>query len=146
MNWLAHQAPPSMEFSRQQYWSVLPFPSPGHLPNPGFKPESPALQADASPSEPSGKPKPMSTEPVMPSKHLILCCPLLLLPSTLPSIRVFSNESALHIRWPVDLIKSNQNPKSSGEQGLEAATETDFFFGHAKHSFWQVQIKEYNWG
>ena len=36
----------------------------------------------------------------MPSNHLILCCPLLLLPSILPSIRVFSNESALHIRWP----------------------------------------------
>ena len=42
----------------------------------------------------------MSTEPVMPSDHLILCCPLLLLPSIVPSIRVFSNESALHIRRP----------------------------------------------
>ena len=42
----------------------------------------------------------MSTELVMPSNHLILCCPLLLLPSILPSIRVFSNESALSIRWP----------------------------------------------
>ena len=44
--------------------------------------------------------KPMSIESVMPSNHLILCCPLLLLPSIFPSIRVFSNESALHIRWP----------------------------------------------
>jgi len=42
----------------------------------------------------------MSTELVMPSNHLILCCPLLLLPSIFPSIRVFSNESVLHIRWP----------------------------------------------
>ena len=42
----------------------------------------------------------MSIEPVMPSNHLILCCPLLLLPSIFPSIRVFSNKSALHIRWP----------------------------------------------
>ena len=42
----------------------------------------------------------MSIESVMPSSHLILCCPLLLLPSIFPSIRVFSNESALHIRWP----------------------------------------------
>ena len=41
----------------------------------------------------------MSTESVRPSTHLILCCPLLLLPSTFPSIRVFSNESVLHIRW-----------------------------------------------
>ena len=45
-------------------------------------------------------PKPMSIELVMPSNHLILCCPLFLLPSIFPSIRVFSNESALHIRWP----------------------------------------------
>ena len=42
----------------------------------------------------------MSTESVMPSNHLILCCPLLLLPSIFPSILVFSNESVLHIRWP----------------------------------------------
>ena len=42
----------------------------------------------------------MSIEAVIPSSHLILCCPLLLLPPTPPSIRVFSNESALHIRWP----------------------------------------------
>ena len=41
-----------------------------------------------------------SIESVMPSSHLILCCPLLLLPPTLPSIRVFSNESTLHMRWP----------------------------------------------
>ena len=42
----------------------------------------------------------MSTESMMPSNHLILCCPLLLLPAVFPSIRVFSNESALHIRRP----------------------------------------------
>ena len=45
-------------------------------------------------------PKPMSIESVMPSNCFILCCPLLLLPSIFPSIRVFSNESALHIKWP----------------------------------------------
>ena len=45
-------------------------------------------------------PKPMSIESVMPSNHLIPCRPLLLLPSIFPSIRVFSNESALHSRWP----------------------------------------------
>ena len=45
-------------------------------------------------------PKLMSIESVMPSNHLILYCPLLLLPSIIPSIRVFSNESALRIRWP----------------------------------------------
>ena len=50
------QAPPSMGFSRQKQWSVLPFPPPGDLPNPGIKPRSPTLQADALPSEPPGKP------------------------------------------------------------------------------------------
>ena len=45
-----------MEFSRQEYWSGLPFPSPGDLPDPGIEPESPALQADSLPSEPPGKP------------------------------------------------------------------------------------------
>ena len=45
-------------------------------------------------------PKLLSIESVMPSNHLILFCPLLLLPSIFPSIKVFSNESALHIRWP----------------------------------------------
>ena len=44
---VAHQAPPSMGFSRQEYWSGLPFPSPGDLPNPGIKPRSLALQADS---------------------------------------------------------------------------------------------------
>ena len=53
---VAHQAPPSMGFSRQEYWSGLPFPSPGDLPDPGIKPRSPAMQADALTSEPPGKP------------------------------------------------------------------------------------------
>ena len=51
---VAYQAPLSMGFSRQVYWSGLPFPSPGDLPNPGIEPRSPALQADALPSEPPG--------------------------------------------------------------------------------------------
>ena len=50
-----HQAPPSMGFSRQEYWSGVPFPSPGNLPDPGFEPRSPALYTDALPSEPPGK-------------------------------------------------------------------------------------------
>ena len=95
--WLvAHQAPLSIGFSRQEYWIRLPFPSPGDLPNPGTELRSPTLQADSLPSEPPGKPIKL----VMPSNHLILCHPLLLLPSIFPSIRVFSSESALHIRWP----------------------------------------------
>ena len=50
----AHQAPQSTEFSRQEYWSWLPFPFPGELPEPGIKPGSPTLQADSLPPEPPG--------------------------------------------------------------------------------------------
>ena len=53
---VAIQAPLSMEFSRQGYWSVLPYPSPGDLLHPGIEPGSPALKADSLPSEPLGKP------------------------------------------------------------------------------------------
>ena len=53
---VAYQAPPSMGFSRQECWNGLPFPSPGDLPDPGIEPGSPALQADALPSETPGKP------------------------------------------------------------------------------------------
>ena len=53
---VAHQAPQSMGFSRHEYWSGLPFPSPGDLPDPGIKPGSPALYADALPSKLPGKP------------------------------------------------------------------------------------------
>ena len=117
-----------MEFSRQGYWSKVPFPTPGDLPDPGIEPASlvsPALaggffttvqlSSDAQSrltlcsmdcSTP-GLPvhhqsrnllKFMSIESVMPSNHLILCRPFLLPPSILP-IRVFSNESALRISW-----------------------------------------------
>ena len=60
--------------------------------------------------------KPMSIESMMPSNHLILCCPLLFLPSIFPSIRVFSNELVLHIRWPkhwsfrLSISPSNEHP------------------------------------
>ena len=63
-------------------------------------------------------PKPMSIESVMPSNHLILCRPLLLLPSIFPSIRVFSNESALHIRWPKYWSFSFNISSSSEHPGL----------------------------
>ena len=52
---VAYQAPPSMGFSRQEYWSGVPFLSPGDLPDPGIEPRSPAFQADGLTSEPAGK-------------------------------------------------------------------------------------------
>ena len=167
-----------MEFSRQEYWSGLPCPPPGDLPDSGIEPRSPTLQADSLLSEPPGKPmntgvgslsllqgifltqesswgllhcrrilyqlsyqgipifvpivviqlvgrvrlfatpwnavhqaslfftisqslfKFVSIKLVMPFNHLILCRPLLLLPSVFSIIRIFSNESALCNRWP----------------------------------------------
>ena len=128
---VACQAPLSMEFSRQEYWNGLLFPTPWNLPDPGIKPASPAsppwchlgsplfssvqslshvqlfataciaaCQASLSITNCQSSPKPMSIELVMPSSHLILCCPFLLLPSIPPSIRVFSSESTLRMRWP----------------------------------------------
>ena len=87
-----------MGFSRQEYWSGLPFPSPGDLPNPGIELRSSTLQADTLTSELPGKV--IFIESVMPSNHLTLCHPFLLPHSIFPRIRVFSNESTLRIRWP----------------------------------------------
>ena len=75
-----------------------------------------ACQASLSITNYRSPPKPMSIESVMPSNHLILCHPLFLLPSIFPSIRVFSNESALRIRWPkywsfsFSISPSNEHP------------------------------------
>ena len=75
-----------------------------------------ACQASLSITNSWSPPKPVSIESVMPSNHLILCRPLLLLPSIFSSIRVFSNESALHIRWPkywsfsFNISPSNEHP------------------------------------
>ena len=77
---------------------------------------SAARQASLSITNSRSPPKPMSIESVMPSNHLILCHPLLLLPSLFPSIRVFSKESALCIRWPkywsfsFNISPSNEHP------------------------------------
>ena len=76
-----------------------------------------ACQTSLSITNSQSPPKPISIESVMPSNHLILCCHLLLLPSIFPSIRVFSNESALHIMWPkywsfsFNINPSNEHPE-----------------------------------
>ena len=62
---VAYQAPPSMGFSKEEYWSGFPFPSQGDLPHPGIKPGSPAFKTDALPSEPQGKSEP-------PGKNILL--------------------------------------------------------------------------
>ena len=118
---VACQVPLSMGFSRQEYWRGLLFPSPGDLPASGIETSPPvtsiaqgqllscirlfatpwtaASQASISIFNSQSLLKFMSIESVMPSNYLILCHPLLL-PSIFPSIRVFSNESVLHIRLP----------------------------------------------
>ena len=77
-----------------------------------------ARQASLSITNSWSSPKPMSIELVMPSNHLILCRPFLLLPSIFPSIRVFSNESALYIRWPKYWSFSFNISPSSEHPGL----------------------------
>ena len=98
----------SVQFSSVQLLScVRPFATPWTA----------AHQASLSITNSQSPPKPVSIESVMPSNHLILCCPLLLLPSIFPSIRVFSNESALRIRWPkywsvsFNISPSNEHPE-----------------------------------
>ena len=77
-----------------------------------------APQASLSITNSQSPPKSMSIESVMPSNHQILCCPILLLPSIFPSIRVFSNESALHIMWPKYWSFSFNISPSSEHPGL----------------------------
>ena len=150
----AYQAPPSMGFSRQEYWSGVPLPSWVSLLQSLLKYRllhslrlSDSIQLDGASVQFSsvqslsrvltlcnpmnrsipGLPvhhqlpeftKPMSIESVMPSSHLILCCPLLLLPPIPPSIRVFSNESTLCMRWPKYWSFSLSISPSNGHPGL----------------------------
>ena len=81
-------------------------------------PGTKAGQASLSITNSRSPPKPMSIESVMPSNHLILCRPLLLLPSIFSSIRVFSNESALPIRWPKHWSFSFSISPSNDHSGL----------------------------
>ena len=104
-NYLLHSS--SLGFSSAQSLSRVQF---------FATPWIPAGQDSLSITHSRSSPKPMSIESVMPSNHLILCCPLVLLPLIFPSIRVFSNESALRIRWPkywsfsISISPSNEHP------------------------------------
>ena len=113
---LGKQTHPSTtrDFSLSSDHSLLPTPNTGPLLNASqfssvqllscvqlfATPWTKALQASLSITNSQSTPKPMSIESVMPSNHLIICRPLLLLPSIFPRNRVFSNESAFRIRWP----------------------------------------------
>ena len=89
---VAHQAPPSMEFSRQEYWSGLPFPSPRDLPDPGIEPRSPTLQADPLPSEPPGNPM-TNLNSILKSRDVILPTKMCIVKSVVFPVVMYGCES-----------------------------------------------------
>ena len=116
-----------------------------------------ARQASLSITNSRSSPKPKSIESVIPSNHLILCRPLLLLPSIFPSIRVFSNESALCIRWPkfwsfsFNISPSNEHPgliffKMDWLDLLESKGLSRVFSNTTvqKHQFFSTQLSLYS--
>ena len=100
------QTPLFMEFSRQEYWNGLPFPSPGDLPNPGIEHRCPALQADSIISQSLFKL--MSIKSRMPFNHLIFCHPLLLLPSSFPASGSFPVIWLFASYWSFSISSSNE--------------------------------------
>ena len=99
-----------------------------------------ACQASLSITNSQGLLKLMSIESVMPSNHLILCRPLLLLPSIFPSIRVFSNESALLIRWPKSWSFSFNISPSNEHPGLISFRMDWFCITSSQNQFWGTQL------
>ena len=104
-----------------------------------------ALQASLSITNSRSLPKHMSIELVMPSSHLILCCPLVLLPSIFPSIRLFSNESALRMRWPKYWSFSFNISPSSEHSGLISLQCMGLWWVFSnttvqKHQFFSTQL------
>ena len=150
---------PSLGFSSIQFSRVQLF----------VTPWTAAPQASLSNTNCQSLPKPMSIESVMPSNNLILCCPLLLLPSIFPSIKDFSNESVLHIRWPkywsfsfsispsteysrlisfrmdwLDLLAVQGTLKSLLQQHSSKASilrHSAFSIVHLSHLYWLLEIK-----
>ena len=91
---IAHQAPLSMEFPKQEYWSGLPFPSPGHLLNPGIKPGSPELQADSLPSQPT------TTVPMIQYKDTDRIQAIVVFNSMRNKMSIFITKKLIHIILP----------------------------------------------
>ena len=110
------QKKPLTKFSTHLWFSSVQFSR--SVVSDSATPWTAAHQACLSITNSQSQPKPTSIESVMPSNHLILCRPLLLLPSIFPSIRVFSNESVLHIRWPKSWTFSFNISPSNEHSGL----------------------------
>ena len=105
---------PQLSFMLTSPWSLGSSLHGGWVPR-----EQESCQASLSITNSQSLLKLMSTESVMPSNHLILCRPLLLLPSVFPSIRVFSNESNLHMRWPKYLSPNSLNSREGNGTPLQ---------------------------
>ena len=122
-----------MEFSRPEYWSGSPFPSPGNLPNPGIEPRSPTLQMDSSPTEPQGKSK----------KTGVGTLSLLLRNSPTQEL----NQGLLHCRWILYLLSYQGSPYKQGFSKItvdyswkssNAQTQFCFVFFSLKHLFYFI--------
>ena len=109
---VAHQAPPSIGFSRQEYWSGLPFPSPGDPLNLGIKPWSPALQADALTSEPPGKPRKRIQYSSVAQSYPTLCDPMNCSTPGLPVHHQLPEFTETHVHQVSDAIQPS-HPLSS---------------------------------
>ena len=110
---VARRAPLSMGFSRQEYCSGLPFPSPEDLPNPGIEPRSPTLQADSLPAEPQGKPKNTGVgslsllQGIFPTQELnqgLLHCRQILYQLSYEGSPVVPKQFTCNYHWPANLI------------------------------------------
>ena len=130
---IAYQALPSVEFSKQEYWSGLPFPSPGDLPDLGIKPRSPSLKADSLPSETPGKPHIYMTMYKIDNQFssvaqscLTLCDPMNCSTPGLPVHHQLPEFTQTHVHWVSDAIQpshplsspSPPAPNPSQHQGL----------------------------
>ena len=118
----AYQAPPSMGFFRQEYWSGLPFPSPGDLPNPGIKPRSPTLRTNALPSEPPGKPWDMLH---LVKKEAHLTC----LPVSHPS------PFSLSLKQAICHSFGNENAETVYNESLSLQALSSMYLFSEEHSF-----------
>ena len=122
---VAYQAPTSMGFSRQEYWNRFPFPSSGDLPNPRIEPRSPALQTDALPSEPPGKPIALLTKSSLGwDTQFLRAWSALLSPLPGKAIKLFFSTSlkTLSLRFDLALVHRGH------VFGIISSAEKRFFF------------------
>ena len=141
---VAHQAPLSMGFSRQEYWSGLPFPSPGDLPDPGIKPRSPALQADSLPTELWGKPYEWDS---VQSSSIAQLCQTLCEPMdcSMPGLPVhcqLPEFMQIHVHWVSDGIQPS-HPLSSPSPPAFDLSQHQGLFKWVNSSLQVAQVLEF---